>query len=318
MPRTAKGGGRKKPPERPPQEEYTNLEWHKQFVCWNYFRYIESGGQEGWNPAEAGSVFHYRSSEYVASLGTESWFRHLAKQMVTLAQKFASLNQIPPRPPLGHTNQSSNSSFGANPPPLPALSPLPRAAPGTMQSPAGLRSSRGAHPHTPPAPPRAAAAARQNAERGGHFDLSSNFLKVPTSFGMWRNFNYTTRVTTVEIQIRMILHNGVDTQDIQFEWLNSRQLKLMVAWPEWFQYAELMATFTLNEEGKPLYRHDHPLTMDASERNQSLVEEDSRVWDEGVLDFEQDMKTEDPNFELLQVDIPSKNRTVNVLQFILL
>jgi hypothetical protein len=111
MPRTAKGGGRKKPPERPPVEEYSDLEWHKQFVCWNYFRYIESGGQEGWNPADAGSVFHYRSSEYVASLGTESWFRHLAKQMVTLAQKFASLNQIPPRP-LGHTHKSIDKLIG--------------------------------------------------------------------------------------------------------------------------------------------------------------------------------------------------------------
>jgi hypothetical protein len=136
---------------------------------------------------------------------------------------------------------------------------------------------------------------------------------------MWRNFSYTNRVTTTEIQVRMILHNDVDTQDIQFEWLNPRQLKLLVAWPEWFQYAELMATFfTLNEEGKPLYRHDHPLTMDTSERNQALVEEDGRVWDEGVLDFEQDMKTEDPNFELLQVELPSKNRIVNVLQFIVM
>jgi O-glycosyl hydrolase len=116
--------------------------------------------------------------------------------------------------------------------------------------------------------------------------------------------------------IRMILHNGVEMQDIQFDWVTPRLLKLRVAWPEWFQYAEQMAQFTTNDEGKPKYDADHQLTMDTSERNQALVEEDNRIWDEGFLTFEQDMKTDDPSFELLSVEIPSKDTKVNVLQIL--
>lgn len=54
--------------------------------------------------------------------------------------------------------------------------------------------------------------------------------------------------------------------------------------------------------------------MDTSERNQSLVEEDGRIWDDGFLAFQEDMKTDDPLFELLEVSIESQNAVVKVLQ----
>jgi hypothetical protein len=44
------------------------------------------------------------------------------------------------------------------------------------------------------------------------------------------------------------------------------------------------------------------------------VEEDNHIWDDGFLDFDQDMKTDDPYFELLDVNIPSQNTSVTVLQ----
>ena len=88
-----------------------------------------------------------------------------------------------------------------------------------------------------------------------------------------------------------------------------------VAWPEWFQYAEQMAAFTEDDQGNIAYPPEHTLTMDTSERNQQLLEEDGHVWDQGVITFDQDMKTKDiPVFELLDVTISSKNITVKVLQ----
>ena len=75
-----------------------------------------------------------------------------------------------------------------------------------------------------------------------------------------------------------------------------------------------MAQFTLDKDGQMIFPPEHPLTMDTSERNQQLVEEDNRIWDEGFIDFEQDMKTDDPVFELLDVALPSQNTSVNVLQ----
>jgi len=112
----------------------------------------------------------------------------------------------------------------------------------------------------------------------------------------------------------MILHNGVTLQDIEFEWISARQLKIRVAWPEWFQNPEQMAAFTLDDQGNMMFPPEHSLTMDMSERNQTLVEEDNRIWDDGFLDFDQDMKTSDPTFEVLDVVIPSQNTTVKVLQ----
>jgi hypothetical protein len=140
-------------------------------------------------------------------------------------------------------------------------------------------------------------------------------LSVPVSFGMWKEFNYTSRAMSTRMLIRLILHNGVGTNDIQFEWIDSRKLKLMVAWPEWFQYAEQMATFTTDEDGQLLFPPDHQLTMDTSERNHQLEAEDKRIWDDGFILFQQDMKTDtDPIIELLNVDTPSRNQCVNVLQ----
>jgi hypothetical protein len=49
-----------------------------------------------------------------------------------------------------------------------------------------------------------------------------------------------------------------------------------------------MAEFATNDEGKPKYDTVHQLTMDTSERNQALVEEDNRIWDEGFLTFYED------------------------------
>ena len=78
--------------------------------------------------------------------------------------------------------------------------------------------------------------------------------------------------------------------------------------------AEQMAQFTLDEEGLMIFPPEHELTMDMAVRNQDLVEEDGCMWDEGMLAFDQDMKSDLPAAEVLEVEIPSKNTSVTVLQ----
>ena len=101
MPRTQAKGGRRKDPNNDPVKAYEKLARHDKIICWNYYQYITTDGAEGWNPREAGSVFHQRSSEYLVSLGSGSWFQHRAKLMVNLAEKFALINAAPeePNPP---------------------------------------------------------------------------------------------------------------------------------------------------------------------------------------------------------------------------
>ena len=140
-------------------------------------------------------------------------------------------------------------------------------------------------------------------------------LGVPTSYGCHKVFNYTTRKSSSFFLCRLIVHNGVTMQDLRLEWIAPRVLKLCLAWPDWFQMAEQMAQFTVDDEGNMIFPPEHPLTMDTNERNQRLVEEDGRIWDNGVLMFEQDMLQEAFDSELVDVAIGST--TVKVLQLYL-
>jgi hypothetical protein len=97
MPRHA-ARGRPRDLAKPAEEAYDRLKWHEQFICYQYWSYRATRGKEGWNPDESGSRFHQRSSSYLLSLGSDSWFRHLANKMVTLAQKFEEERKIPAKP----------------------------------------------------------------------------------------------------------------------------------------------------------------------------------------------------------------------------
>lgn len=298
MPRTGRKGkgGKRADPNNDPVARFSKLERHDKIICYNYWNYINTNGSEGWNPQEAGSVFHQRSSAYLLSLGSASWFRHRGKAMVTLSQKFAELQQTPPENPTTNPPPVNRTAATFTTPPS---SPIP-----TMLSPRGQRKKSNAAVLPPPVP--------SFEEEDPELNLG---VPAPTCFGGYKQFNYTTRVSVKSLLVRMILHNGVTENHIQFEWLTPRVLKIRIAWPEWFQFAEQMAEFTLDEQGNMVFPPEHPLTMDTSERNQDLVEEDGRIWDEGVIKFEEDMKHEDiPIFELLNVKIDAQGTTVKVLQ----
>jgi len=262
MPRTT-GRGRRVDPNADPVRRCSRLPCVDKLICWHCYQFTATEGENGWNPTEAGSVFHCRASDFVQSQGSANWFRHKAQAMVTLAQAFAARDQAPEEP--------------VAPPQAPAAAaarPQPRmASPPTLpnlQSPQG-RFGTPVHGGTPAVPPPAV----------------DQRLQAPMCFGMHRHFNYTTRKTTSKMLIRMILHNGLNAlEDIEFEWITPRNLKVPVAWPDWFQMAEQMAQFTLDEHGNMLFPPEHSLTMDASERNQALVEEDNKIWDYGHLEFD--------------------------------
>jgi len=233
--------------------------------------------------------------------------------MATLAQKFASLNQEPPEDPTP-PSVSRTTTAGTFPIPqdtfaTPPVSPNPRPTP-SMQSPRVPRTPQTASPAA------AAAANAAAAVEAAADDEFASGLSAPASFGMFKKFNCTTRVSNTFMLVRMIVHNGVNVQDIEFAWISPRVLKLRLAWPEWFQNAEQMAEFMHRDDGQPLFPPDHPLAVDTPERNQALVEEDGRIWDDGFLTFDQDMSQEEASkFELLTVDISSQGKHVQVLQF---
>ena len=208
MPRT-KGAKNKNDPNKDPLARWDKLKLYDKFICYQYWRYINTGSEEGWNPANAGSVTHRRSSFYLTTLGSDSWFRHRGQAMVTLAQRFAELNEWPPEEP-----QVPNPPRVQRPQPQQACFATPPQS--TMQSPGGRRTSV---PLGEVAPSPAAQV--EEEEKGG--------LVVPTCFGRFKKFNYTTRKTTTNVLVRQILHNGVSDRDIEFEWEGPRVLKIRVA-----------------------------------------------------------------------------------------
>ena len=125
--------------------------------------------------------------------------------MVTLMQQFAQLNEAPPDnptvqtpPDLPQTETASN---------LFAMQPRAAMPSTTMNSPSG-------HCTNTPAVPLAAtptASLSQEEDYAG--------LNVPTSFGMYQCFKYMTRNTSAHMLAHLILHNGVNKEDIVFEWV---------------------------------------------------------------------------------------------------
>lgn len=311
MPRTA-NKGRRKEPAADPLTLYQRLEHHKQVVCWNYFQYTHTEGEEGWNPVEAGSVFQYRSSAYIQSLGSASWFRHLGKQMVTLAEKFAQAQQVPTRP----VTATTGARFPSLPLP-PDLSSARRLPDRPFATPPPLPKTMKT-PRTPQTPARNNTAIELNSNNSEIVDSDGSYpsLPFPVTYGFYTQFDYTARKKVGRVLVRILTHSAVELQDIEYEWTTPRLLKLRIAWPEWFQYAEQMALFVMDGHGAPLYPPEHPVTEDMASNNMLLQDElTKRVWDEGYVKFDRDMKEENFSIERLNVKISSKNIVVRGIQF---
>jgi hypothetical protein len=114
----------------------------------------------------------------------------------------------------------------------------------------------------------------------------------------------------------MIVHNGLGLNDVELEWVTPRVLRIDFAWPEWFTYAEQMASFSVDEEGNIMFPPEHALTQDMAAYNSELIGEDGKVWDTGYIKFNSDMDTDDGKymFELLEIDLSSQGKKVNQLQ----
>jgi hypothetical protein len=247
MPRHNAKGGRPRDFDRPAEEAYGRLKWHEQYICYQYWKYKATRGREGWDPSESGSVNHQRTSQYLLALGSDSWFRHLANKMVTLAEKFENERKIPDEPnaekiqPDQVTTRSKKTKslpFST----LPAPSPFPimpsfssslvaPSTPTTNEVTMGSNITPGVVTQAQQYPP----------------------LSALTCFGSYKKFNYTSRKKVERVCVRILTHSAVELQDIEYAWINPRTLKLVVYWPDWLCFAEQMAMFVVDSDGQPTY-----------------------------------------------------------------
>lgn len=302
-----------------PQDRFDRLDYKDKLICYRYYQFTASQGVEGWNPAQVGSVNHLRSSfSYLLQQLTQSVFRHKAKSMVTLAEAFVASNTAVPEPTL-----PSNISLRSNTKEL-SIHTLAARAASTAQHREAVhleeqeentrnRMSQ-LNMRTPPRVARSPGAINNLVNKEPVLDAAEQSLPVPTCFGMFPEMDYTTRKVVHRVLIRQIVHSGVEIADIEFEWLTPRKCLLRLAWPIWFQQAELMSEFTRADDGTVAFPPEHVLTMDICSRNELLKDEDGRVWDEGILQFEQDMKEDALVFELLSVRMGPGNSPTSLVK----
>jgi hypothetical protein len=315
MPRTAQTNAVRD--TREPLEIYNSLPHHKQLVCYRYWSWINSSGETGWNKDHAGSVFHYRSSQYLlSSFVSQSSFRHCAKQMVTLAERLAQLHTPPTAPEVPQVNIElpQHQTRTTTPPPAPPAMP-------TLNSPNPGTPLRNVRIGTPGSATRAADSNSNPSIPPVTFgddnrdDATFPTLPVPVAYGRYRHFDYTNRRATDRMLIRMLVHGAVQTVDVSFEFLTKKVLEVKVAWPQWFVFAEQMAMLTADDEGNIAFPPEHAMTMDMSERNAEMMEEDGNVYDYGYFRFANDMVQTIDTFELLNIPIDDSGITVRMLQF---
>ena len=59
-----------------PEKVYEKLELARKLGCYNYFLFLTTAGTQGWDLEKAGSIFHYRESNYIAqNVKASSWSR---------------------------------------------------------------------------------------------------------------------------------------------------------------------------------------------------------------------------------------------------
>ena len=314
----------KKDPNDPPSYRWSKLQHHDKIICYNYYIYTATEGEQGWNPARAGSVDHYRSSAYIESLGSDSWFRHRAKLMVTLAEAFRARNEAPPQP-----NNTAPAAAAAAPVAAPSVTnpAANRAPPRPQPNQDAFTASSNRPEMNSPNPRRQGTPSRAGTpvpsvpgSIGVPNDVSDTAvddpagITVPTCFGSHEGFDYTTRKSHRHILAKSLLHNAVRLEDLSFNWISPRRLVVNVAWPDFFLYAEQMAACTTDAQNNMIFPPEHALTQDTCRRNAMLVGEDGKVWDVGTFSFEQDMKQDNPIVELLDVHLADRNIDVKVLQ----
>ena len=82
MTRNASATSRKKKASTPAEERYAREPLHKRTICYKFWCFIVTDGKPGdlWNPTKTpGSVYNYRSSEYIRKHVKQVSFDSIAK-----------------------------------------------------------------------------------------------------------------------------------------------------------------------------------------------------------------------------------------------
>jgi hypothetical protein len=94
--------------EKHPEEAYAKLELSKKLVCYNCWHNLNTAGEEGWDFEKAGSIYHYRNSNYIKDHIKQNSFPKVGKvrrsNFLPLVDRTVSFNDR-------HESQYKRNSF---------------------------------------------------------------------------------------------------------------------------------------------------------------------------------------------------------------
>ena len=92
---------------------------------------------------------------------------------------------------------------------------------------------------------------------------------------------------------KMIVTLDLTTQldDIKFEWIDSRSIKLRVKWPEYLTNYRMTASLDLDDDGNQQFPRNHHSYIDMGKNANKLKDDNGEIWDHCIFTFQNKMDT---------------------------
>ena len=153
-----------------------------------------------------------------------------------------------------------------------------------------------------------------------YLDSSFNPIPYPMMAGYWEKIDFNNNMkATGFIMVRMIVHPGVEPNEVECEWQSPTLLKIRFRWPQFFSGVLPMMEFdTTNEAGvvTPKYGRDHQLTISLGKFVAERMDDNNEVWDEGYLTFDRAMDTDDDKIDVEILKAKHGHKSYTLLQIV--
>ena len=302
MPRNSSKGKKQATKETNPELIYDKLELSKRIACYNFWCYLNSDGQEGWDPVKTpASIWNWRSSNYLQANVKESSWPRIGKAMASLAldlqrrgirladpynkhkEALAQLEQKQSETAEETDTQSEYSEYseftGREDDSIAEEKKMPSSILKKKASFAGGVSASKIDQQV----------ANLSLDGACTLQTVKGFLSFSMLSGRWEEFDHDTDTMNGYCLMRMLIHNGSKVEDFQFSWVNNKTFKIRLKWPTFMQRCLMMTALDKDPFGRESYPRGHQVYNDMGKNARDLKDIDGNIWTEGHFVFKRAM-----------------------------
>ena len=139
------------------------------------------------------------------------------------------------------------------------------------------------------------------------FQTAQGFLAYSHISGRWMDFDFNTEDKEGFVLLRLLLHNGIQEEDFEFEWMDNHTFMVKLKWPTFMKKVLMMTSLDMiqvgtDAEGNPIvterFPKTHKVTGSMGENAAGLKDENGDIWNVGNFSFKKPMMTGDDNYEV--------------------